>query len=71
MTIQMFFSKSLDVFDDLQISLSKLIEAMDKSMRNECLTYGKLDDKIGSIFKKINDLQNSIIDNYSKALNVK
>jgi hypothetical protein len=71
MTILMFFSKTLDVFDDLQISLSKLIEAMNKSMRNECLTYGELDDKISSISKKINDLQNSIIDNYSKVLNVK
>jgi hypothetical protein len=70
MTIQMFFPKSLAVFDDLQISLSKFIEVMDKSMRNESLAYGELDGKINSIFKKINDLQNSIIDNYSKVLNV-
>jgi hypothetical protein len=70
MTIQMFFPKSVDIFDDLQISLSELIKAMDRSMRNEPLTYGELDGKINSIFKKINDLQNNIIDNYSKVLNV-
>jgi hypothetical protein len=71
MVVQMFFPKCINIFDELQISVSELIEIMHKTMRNESVTFGELDQKNNNVFDKINDFQNSIIDKYSKDLSVK
>jgi hypothetical protein len=71
MVVQMFFPKCIKMFDELQLSVSKVIELMHKTMRNESVTFDELDQMTYNIPDKINDFQNSIIDKYSKELSIK
>jgi C4-dicarboxylate transporter len=70
MTIQMFFPKCLDTFDELQITLANLVALMQKAMVGQPLTYGELDKSISAITDKVNILQNNLIDVYSKTLSI-
>jgi CHASE3 domain sensor protein len=71
MVVQIFFPECINIFDELQISVSKLIEAMHKTMRGEPVTRGEFDQKANNISDKINDFQNCIINKYLKVLSVK
>jgi hypothetical protein len=71
MTIQMFFPKCIDTFDELQITLANLVTLMKKAMDGKTLTYGELDKSLSAITDKVNILQNTLIDVYSKSLSIK
>jgi hypothetical protein len=70
MTIQMFFPKCVDAFDELQITLANLVALMQKAMVGQHLTSGELDKSISAITDKVNTLQNNLIDAYSKTLSI-